>query len=216
MSELTKSLARLEHWFREHSPVTLETLQPGLSCDEIEALTSDLPFPFPEDLTEFYQWRNGTYPHVNFGESFVPFHIIYSLDSLCKAYERELSYNDWHNPMWEQRWLPLFQNEADYIVADIGETRQTPTQLRDFFREDPDRPLGLLFTNLTTMMQTLADGYEAGVCYIRDRERYVVNSKTEELETLIDKLATIDYDQDEADVIYQTYNPGLRCLWFES
>jgi hypothetical protein len=78
MSVLTEALDRIFDWKLQQNQFYLANLQkgdsldrldeknkilklnPGLSSQEIETITKDLPFPLPPEIHELYRWRNGT------------------------------------------------------------------------------------------------------------------------------------------------------------
>ena len=44
MSELTNALDRILNWFQNNKPSTIDSLQPGLTVEEIEEKVKYLPF----------------------------------------------------------------------------------------------------------------------------------------------------------------------------
>jgi len=65
VSVLTEALNKILSWLEEHDDLDfarLESLQPGLSFNEIEEKTSNLlPLCLPKEVYELYQWGNGAW-----------------------------------------------------------------------------------------------------------------------------------------------------------
>lgn len=210
MSELTDALRRIESWLQHHAPSMLETLLPGLTEPEIEQATTDLPFYMPDDLCELYQWRNGNAMSVDYGASFLPAYVLNPLEVAVKRYQQEVNFQGWE--MWDQRWLPLFQYECDYFFAEVGKPVQSPSKIREFFREDPS--YNLVYHSLTSMMQTIAECYETGAYWIESKDRSRYDPETGEIQTFV--VEQVERDHDSALEIHRNYNPDIkpRTWWF--
>lgn len=59
MNTITDKLNLLIDLIEKREPEEVNTLQPGLTREEIQQKTASLPFDFPEELYELYKWRNG-------------------------------------------------------------------------------------------------------------------------------------------------------------
>lgn len=59
MSALTVALKRLLQNLNQKAPEIVSYLQPGLTRQEIDEKTKDLPGRLPEEVYELYQWHNG-------------------------------------------------------------------------------------------------------------------------------------------------------------
>ncbi len=64
---LKKVLGRILKILEEKAPDIASALQPGLTREEIDEITTDFPFKLPEEVYELYQWRNGISGNVGFG-----------------------------------------------------------------------------------------------------------------------------------------------------
>lgn len=73
MSLLTEALERILKWLEEYRPYDASFLQPGLSTNEIEFMTKDLPFKLPHEVYELYQWKNVT----NKGDEYWEFGLFF-------------------------------------------------------------------------------------------------------------------------------------------
>ena len=77
MSELTNALDRILNWFQNNKPSTIDSLQPGLTVEEIEEKVKDLPFRLTQEVYELYQWRNGM---IDNGSYFFRYYRFISLE----------------------------------------------------------------------------------------------------------------------------------------
>lgn len=59
MSALTIVLERISRILKWKAPKIVSRLQPGLTPQEIDEKTKDLPGRLPEEVYELYQWHNG-------------------------------------------------------------------------------------------------------------------------------------------------------------
>ena len=61
MSILTEALERIGYWLCQNpsATVSLYDVQVGLTRQQIEEITIELPFSLSEEVSEFYQWSNG-------------------------------------------------------------------------------------------------------------------------------------------------------------
>lgn len=60
MSLLIDSLNKIFGCLEKNNHAVADSLQPGLSYQNIEEKVTSLPFQLPQELYELYQWRNGT------------------------------------------------------------------------------------------------------------------------------------------------------------
>jgi len=78
-------LAHLETTLRTKAPHILETLQPGLSTNEISKLETKFNLKLPDDIKQLYQWRNGARPMTTAVEDFFPLYRFVPLDEVLAA-----------------------------------------------------------------------------------------------------------------------------------
>jgi len=81
-------LAQLETTLKAKAPHILETLQPGLSTDEVAKLETKFNIKLPDDIKQLYQWRNGARPNTNTLEEFFPLYQFVPLQEMLE--EREI------------------------------------------------------------------------------------------------------------------------------
>lgn len=59
MTVLTETLDRLEYWLWQNHPGVAESLEPGLTSEEIDNQFKDIPVQITQEIKELYQWTNG-------------------------------------------------------------------------------------------------------------------------------------------------------------
>jgi cell wall assembly regulator SMI1 len=78
---ISEILARLEATITAKAPHVLESLQPGLTAEQIVKLERESGVQLPDDIKAFYQWRNGsTRPTNGMSNDFIPTHRFLSLE----------------------------------------------------------------------------------------------------------------------------------------
>ncbi|MGB6295960.1 MAG: hypothetical protein WBF90_07210 [Rivularia sp. (in: cyanobacteria)] len=155
MSELTKALNRILNWFQHNKPSTIESLQPGLTIEEIEEKVKDLPFRLTQEVYQLYQWRNGM---IDDGSCFFRYYRFLPLEDALE--ELKLMKEAWSLSL-PFGWFALFEFEGEYFSA-VGAEENTENSpiLHTYHGID------IAYRNLTNMMLYIAECYETGACYI--------------------------------------------------
>ena len=60
MTALTVAIERIMNWLQQYQPEFAASFLPGLTREQIQEQTKDLPGLIPEEIYELYQYRNGT------------------------------------------------------------------------------------------------------------------------------------------------------------
>ncbi|MEM6752416.1 MAG: SMI1/KNR4 family protein [Cyanobacteria bacterium P01_C01_bin.38] len=153
MSDLTDALNRIVNWLQKHPSekyASVDVLQPGLSYEEIDKRVADLPFKLPEEVSQLYQWRNGTCEGEEDFSKFFSGYAFLSLESAIEEYE-ELN--------WKFHWFPIFYLDSrDYLIV-LCQSEDLAPISRIYLGGGEDGEL--LFSSLTEMMQTIANNYES-------------------------------------------------------
>jgi hypothetical protein len=108
MTTLLKTLNSILNWQQQNNLESIESLQPGLSIAEIEALIINLPFQVSREFYELYQWRNGGY-------------LFFPLEIALEEYGKmmELSEDSFY-PLWNPYWLPITDDfNSGYPTEDL-------------------------------------------------------------------------------------------------
>ena len=117
-------LDKILNWHIENNWEIAESLQPGITREEIDEKVQDLPFPLPEEVYELYQWRNGMYKLGGFSD-FSNFVFSNEFIPLEKAVEMSRNYaEEKGSRRWNPHWLLIFAegtDNSDPLFVVIGE-----------------------------------------------------------------------------------------------
>lgn len=155
MSELTNALNRILYWFENNKPSTIESLQPGLTIEEIESKVKDLPFRLTQEVIELYQCRNGM---IEDGSCFFRYYRFLPLEETLE--ESNLCEEAWGLSL-PFGWFPLFEFEGEFFAV-VGAEENTENSLILHTYEGID----IIHRSLTYMMLYIAECYETGAYYI--------------------------------------------------
>jgi hypothetical protein len=159
MSTLRDALERIFHWFQVNHPRTISSLVPGLSSSEIDDKLSDLPFQVPQEVREIYKLSNGLDEQI--------FDHLYLLSLESAIQEAKTWVDEPYEEIAEmykyagKAIFPIFQLEGEYIaVVETNGLQETSPIVHLSHAGGTD--IRSYYTNLTAMMLTLAESYEAG------------------------------------------------------
>ncbi|MEA5508929.1 SMI1/KNR4 family protein [Crocosphaera sp. UHCC 0190] len=192
LSPLIEALERIRYWLEQNLPESAAALEPGLSISEIEALLSAFPFQLPAEIYTLYQWRNGSSSQ---DYNFFPFHWFLPLDVALSFIEEEkqiqAQLTNHSEASWNDCWFPFSRFQGDYYIIKGSENCQAFSPVYLVFQEDRevDDPW-MVYSSLTTMMLSLAEGYETGAYYL-------------------DENKIINTDESAIDKIERKYNPEI-------
>ena len=155
MSELTNALDRILNWFQNNKPSTIDSLQPGLTVEEIEEKAKDLPFRLTQEVYELYQWRNGM---VDDGSCFFSAFRFLPLEEAIKYSKSVVEDIEIFFPFG---WLPIFEFEGDYSAVICAEEKTESSLILDIYEDT-----NIAHQSLTNMMCCIAECYETGAFYI--------------------------------------------------
>lgn len=172
-TSLMQVLERILSWFQANKPNIAQSLQPGLSREQIEAQVQALPFCLPEEVYQLYQWRNGSLATAPV--DLMPQYRMLSLEDAIA--DRKLSYEIYLGCRGDEvrdsdddiSWLPLFAEDGNFYVVkgDTNPQASMPILSRSEYSTTQD-DLTLVFNNLTDMMLAIAECFETGVYYFDD------------------------------------------------
>jgi len=160
MFVLTDALNRILNWLLHNDPKAASSLQPGLTRTEINELVKCLPFQLPEEVYELYQWRNGCQPE----QEFLIFHRM-ELLSIQKAikYSEINRLSEEIYKLYDSHTFPLFYSIPDLTCGEIVIDRDVKNYQIIFSDIKEYGLFKLGYTNLTSMMLTIAECYEEGI-----------------------------------------------------
>lgn len=219
MSALTEALNKILSWLEEHDDLDfarLESLQPGLSFNEIEEKISDLlPLRLPKEVYELYQWGNGAWYDEEDWARFFQHRTFLSLESALDMYfdltstdeeaDKTIFPSMWSD-RWNRRWFPIFQEIDDqgFLVVVLDEEQKETTPILDILFEGFDEEPLIIYPTLTKMMLAEAELYESNY--------YLQIEKVEQLSSEIGfQYTEILYE--EARIIHKKYQEMPMRTW---
>jgi hypothetical protein len=156
MSTLTDALEFIAKWVQKNMPDHPAVMNPGLTLEEIQVLTSNLPFQLPYEIYELYQWHNGgKRPFIPFpsGWDLVTFPSLEEIFS--EAYYEDNEFN----------LFPIFSMESGlYFILGITEQIETaPIYCSDTPEESIKVGHAPQHSSLTSMMIQVAEDLKNGI-----------------------------------------------------
>lgn len=147
---LHNALEGVRQWLIKNNPDVARGLQPGLTANEIEAITANLPFSLPLEEFLLYEWHNGS----SSGAPFIFNHRFPSLQESIAFYRKN------NEGGWQTSWFPLFFHRGDaFFIAPFGfKSKSLP--IRHFTLQSNEFPNA--FSSLTVMMETALAWYRSG------------------------------------------------------
>ena len=211
MSVLTDSLNRIMQWLEENRPDYAASFLPGLSDAEIREKLTNVELELPEEIYELYRWRNGIEGGEDLKSVVYPSMEFMPLDEALEYYddfvENQLNIFDEEdyrnifelldanqvNLYSEQKYLfPFSRSNCSFCNVFLTKEQQCHSPIID---KADELELSLIYRNLTTMMQTLAEYLETGAHYLDKEQEYYLNG-----------------DEEKMLPIFQKYNPGLALI----
>ncbi|NQE34274.1 HEAT repeat domain-containing protein [Microcoleus asticus] len=182
LTSLNQALHRILKWLEEHKPEAISLLQPGLSNNEIEELVKDLSIQFPQELYDLYKWKNGSEDSLGIANAAYIFEYFsfYPLETAIEQYRSKLNFNkQWRNNIYSSSWMELFfcyiPEVGGYVLVDGS---QEISQVIFAYHKDAD-DITKKYTNLTSMITTIAECYETGA-YSITKDEYFTGSQTKD------------------------------------
>jgi len=174
---VTTLCQRWERWFQDNFPSALETLQEGATSQEIEEFSREIGFAIPEDVREWFMWKNGQVhqPHLSilFG-----FDLLSLSDSLrewrfwqtvsdmnaefaesCRSFPEDAILPAYTTP----GWIPIAKTSrpADYLGIDMNPgPGGTVGQVINFGRNEEKKCVAGV--SLADFLEFVLDEYETG------------------------------------------------------
>lgn len=235
MTELTDALDRIIICLEENEELSFarfESLQMGISYEQIQEKIINLPLCLPREVHELYHWANGAW----FGEEdwgrFFDYHWFMPLDSAVEVYyvytcslepvnsqflQTASLYNfgnfcmdegtlNWRRSLWNSSWFPIFQDSDDngyYIIVLDKEQQETTPVLYVDIKQGEDEPY-IIYPSLTNMMLAEAEIYESGY-YFKEQEIQKLNDDL--------RFRYSEVLREEAKQIRQKYQETPMKLW---
>lgn len=195
MTALTTALERIMNWLQEYQQEFASSFLPGLTPEQIQERTKDLPGFIPEEIYELYQYRNGTLEEMK--STVYPMFQFLPLDEAVQIFQESFDPHETDYPyLYDKKCLfPFLINNCSHCAVLLNEQKQLSSPVIDIADEGD---ISLMYKSLTSMMLTIGDYLETGVCYL-DAEGFLVTDEEDK--------------QDEKMIeIFLKYNPGLRFI----
>jgi cell wall assembly regulator SMI1 len=184
-----------DRWRQVGAPVAV-ALRPGLSDEEMDALTTQLGLRLPDEARRWWRWHDGATARPGFEPevlgpigSFIPLaHAVGSTEStreiMRQAWEADDLEEGELGPDWKPSWLKLINCERP-IVIDCSVAPEDPVPVRSFFQEPTVGEEGL--RSLGELVRIWIDAYDSGAwAYDRTERRW--SSDRSKLDSAIAQL----------------------------
>lgn len=179
-SPLISALERLQNWLEINAPAIAQSLQPGLTRAQIETQLQALPFRPPEEVYQFFQWRNGSSIEVTVeGNSYqtsvelLPIHRLLSLEEAIAGYTTFCEF--YRGRAGDNHYLPLFAHGLSYYLARCDNSSTAAIFYSSIFCNR----FWFEFNSLTDLIQAIAECLETGAYYFEPVPRLDWNSAKE-------------------------------------
>jgi cell wall assembly regulator SMI1 len=167
------AIARLEAALKEHAPAVLESLQPGLTIEQIEQLETANSIKLTDELRALYQWRNGVPEGVY--TNLTPLHRFASLEenlSGRRASQQQLAEASAveriaHNTLvgYKMAWIPIFEDIAgDGYFYDPTRSVAEGAYFDSFLETGSYE----FYPSLRNLLIALAECYESKAYFVED------------------------------------------------
>lgn len=168
---LTDTLNRIKVWLQSNYLVIAESIPPGLSLEEIQAIPRNIPFSLPSEVCELYQWSRGHNQETQtmYTCIFDPYEsmALCSLEAAIalrpifedEIYECAIKYAG-------KSLFPIFQTDAENFCV-VGEWDNKDSSPIIFVSKIGD--MVNRYTSLTSMMLTLADCFKTSAVSFNEK-----------------------------------------------
>ena len=128
----------LKQRWRDQGAPLVNHLRPGLSDDEMDALTAEVGIRLPAEARVWWAWHDGGENRGQPGDRALemgPGHSFLSLAEAihgCRMWRRV--YEDFDPPIWQPGWLPITSSERE-VVIDCGVGSDDPIPVYSVFSQ---------------------------------------------------------------------------------
>ena len=175
-------LREFESRLREAGAPVTRALRPGLSDDEMDALTARLDISLPGEARRWWGWHDGATAQPGFEPPPLGPHPSFSFFPLARAVEittsiRTVLRQAWESmgyeafgPHWQPAWLLLTDPERP-IVLDCGGGADDPVPVRTFAFQEPEA--GTRIRSLGELVRIWVFAFDSGAWrYERDNDEW--------------------------------------------
>lgn len=163
MIDLNDSLNIIMNWLQQNQPEFSASFLPGLTDDEINQILKGFDFVLPLELYTLYKWKNGTreehlsvlFPSMSFLPLADALELNQQINDIPTDSEDAISYNG--------NKLFIFMQSKSYCAVLLNQEKINSSPIIEI---DHVLDTYLLYTSLTSMIQTFAECYETGAYYL--------------------------------------------------
>ena len=181
MSKISKDLEYILSWLKSTEVEFIDCFNPGLTSQEVDDFSRELPFKLSDEIHELYQWRNGIadigfnnyrplveflfpdqfhngFPTVfrNLKDSILNYHNLYQVS-------QELVNSSSNYEFWNQKWFPIASFENKKILYVVGDLNPSPVYFHVVGNlNNPTR----VYKSIASMVSTIAECCEQGLYQI--------------------------------------------------
>jgi hypothetical protein len=185
LDSLVAKLEKFDQWLQQYEPDIYDSLNPGISREQIDKLLDPVGLAIPEEVYALYQWHDGQNGGI---AELVPGFDFLPLWQMVNDYN--MSRDVLEDEGWNKYWLPVFHIGRDSLLAIAHEENPVRTPIYSYGLEDGT--LYLWTENLEAMVDTLYDCYKAQLMGIE----------------ALKKKEYIDLDSKEIELVRRGYNPN--------
>ena len=212
MSTLTETLEKIVNWLEVHYPENLAYLSPGLTNQQIEELTYNLPFTIPKEVRELYQYCDGSF-------GLDPSLVLYPLEYALRFYSL-INYAQPSNNFLI-RWfgskrclrderksnlykIPIFAGDGKdlYYILCTDEIKESSSVWYADIGGTPE----LCTSSVTDLVLAILECYETGAFYVD----YLDDDRG-------GKMKVLEENYEKSQTIFDKYQPeeclDLKCYW---
>lgn len=163
MSNMQQAQQKIYDWLKLNRAEYCSSLNSGLTIEEINNETNELPFKLTQELYQLYQWKNGS-PLVETGLFSIYFLPCYLFLSLQKNKEEYYQNIEIFEEDWNKDWFPIFSLEgySYFTICQNTSVGNSPIWFYDYEQPEP-MPC---YDSLTDMMCMIAECYETKAYYL--------------------------------------------------
>ncbi len=166
MSELLDELEYILDWLQSSNLEFFDCYNPGLTRQQIDEITKDLPFRLSKEVYELYQWRNGT-ADLSYNNGYLPLYFLFpeqlradvicsfcSLQDSVYIYKTIREATNYDDEYWNPKWFPIGAYETKRMLYVVGDLNPSPVYLWDVGCYDDSVRV---YKNLTSMISVIAE-----------------------------------------------------------
>ncbi|MCZ8354288.1 MAG: SMI1/KNR4 family protein [Cyclobacteriaceae bacterium] len=160
MNEL---LSELENWIKIKRPTLYQSLNNGLTDEEIRYWQEKFGFSFPEEFVELYKWRNGqdssNYEYFFNMNYFDEIEVVYN--QWEDGNDNLTEFNDNNNIAWGKYWLRFFSRiDSNGFCIDVKGELEKENSIIEYIHDGENAKA---FSSLTSLFSFILKCFQEEV-----------------------------------------------------